>query len=289
VTGESGVSRDYVPVTGSTTNTTGTAQLDGNQATYQAHSNTTHLGGYYVEKPWANVTTILIDLSNGRAAWMGSSETGGNAWASFDDIRKSYSKAVVARMVGDRLFSSRPTSVPAKRTKAVTIEPPTVNSPPEPPAGAGEASLEASGSTIPSHRSVTLDEFSSFEFFAESGTLEVYDAVGELVKREPDGTSFRKGRLRFSITGEERGMMFGNLGANEVEVRRAERSLSFIERSPTGAFLNVLTIESRWRSDVAGFDASYVRAIEPNSMTRGMRLVSTFAGYAVPMARPSSP
>lgn len=112
VAGESGVTEVYVPVTGSTTNTSGTVQTYGNQATFQAHSNTTYQGGYYVQKPWAKVTTTVIDLGNGHIAWLGSSQTNGNALASFDDVRRSYCRAVTAQLVTDKLFGPRAREAP---------------------------------------------------------------------------------------------------------------------------------------------------------------------------------
>jgi hypothetical protein len=105
ISGESGVDSVYIPVTGSTTTTVGSAQVSGNQVDFRATSDTHYLGGYYAHHPWARITTEVIDLDASRTAWIGTSTTRGNVLASLDDVRKSYAIAVVKRIEGDRLFS----------------------------------------------------------------------------------------------------------------------------------------------------------------------------------------
>lgn len=101
--GESGVEHEYMPLTGTTTETSGTVSTYGNTGTYQGTSYTTVHGGYDISKPWAKMSTHVLDVASGRKAWVASSYTGGNAFASFEDIRNSYCKKILEQMLVDRV------------------------------------------------------------------------------------------------------------------------------------------------------------------------------------------
>ena len=103
---QSGVEEQYIPPTGATTTTSGTVSTYGNTGTYQGTSYTTVHGGYNVSKPWAEMRTFVLDVASGRKARVASSFTGGNAFASFQDIRKSYSKKIVEQLLADRVLAS---------------------------------------------------------------------------------------------------------------------------------------------------------------------------------------
>ena len=105
IASEWGTTEEYVPVSSSTTRTTGSAQISGNQATFESQSRTQYHGGYYVDKPWAKADFAVVDLASGRMAWLGTSETKGNAFATFDTIRESYAKVVTKRMMADQLLT----------------------------------------------------------------------------------------------------------------------------------------------------------------------------------------
>lgn len=143
----------------------------------------------------------------------------------------------------------------------------------------------ASASSSPADSSAplmtpSLVDHAVFEFFAESGTFEIYSILGRLVKREDDETSFRNGGVRFIQVGPSDGIISGNGGAGDVEVRRTDRTLSFIERN--SFHLNVLTIEDHWLADKRGFAATYSRNIE--NPLKQERMMSIYSGVAVPPA-----
>jgi hypothetical protein len=101
--GESGVSQVYIPQTSSTTKTEGNVNVYGNSANYKQKSTTTYDEGYTVEKPWAKITTNLYDVSNGKMAWIATSYTGGNAYASKKTIVNSYSNKIVEKLLEEGL------------------------------------------------------------------------------------------------------------------------------------------------------------------------------------------
>lgn len=102
--GDSGVQEQWIPQTGSTTTTTGTASVYGNTGVYSGSSHTTNYGGYNVNKPWANMQTRLFDVESGKTVWIASSSTGGNAYADWDDIRSSYCKKIASEMVKSNIW-----------------------------------------------------------------------------------------------------------------------------------------------------------------------------------------
>lgn len=104
--GDSGVQQQWIPQTGSTTTSSGTVSTYGNTGTYSGTSSTTYQGGYNVNKPWAKMSTELIDLESGKKVWVASSHTGGNAYASFNTIRKSYCKKIANELQKAGLFIS---------------------------------------------------------------------------------------------------------------------------------------------------------------------------------------
>jgi hypothetical protein len=147
ITAAWGSTRHYVPVTSSTTQTEGSMDIYGNHAAYQERSRTQYHGGYEVEKPWAKGEFVILDLANGRRAWLGTSETRGEAVASWNDIRKSACARLAQMMVADRIVTaggsrleprldeSAPTVVPAPPMPASATAPqPPANDASEPPA-----------------------------------------------------------------------------------------------------------------------------------------------------------
>lgn len=104
--GDTGVETRYVPQTSTTTTTTGTATTYGENTTYQGQSHTTSSGGYNQSFPWAEMSTFVVDLASGQKAWIASSHTGGNAYASFNDIRTSYCKEIIRQLLTDGLLQN---------------------------------------------------------------------------------------------------------------------------------------------------------------------------------------
>jgi hypothetical protein len=100
------VHESYVPVTGSTTMTTGTVRAYGDTATYESQSNTQLHGGYYTHQPWAVMTTTVVDLATTRAAWIASTKTNASNGTTFDQVRGSYARALVRQMMMDHLFAT---------------------------------------------------------------------------------------------------------------------------------------------------------------------------------------
>jgi hypothetical protein len=107
VAGESGVTSVYVPVTETRTTTTGDVVVQGNTAQYRETARTDHQGGYTITKPWAKITTRVIDLRGGRVAWLAETDTRGNGFADFDDIRKSYARSLARQMQEDHVLVTR--------------------------------------------------------------------------------------------------------------------------------------------------------------------------------------
>jgi hypothetical protein len=102
--GETGVERIYIPPTGTTTSTTGSVTVAGNNATYSEKSVTEIQGGYTLSKPWAEFETKLIDVSNGNTAWLATSFTGGNAFADFNTVINSFCEETLNKLKHDNLI-----------------------------------------------------------------------------------------------------------------------------------------------------------------------------------------
>ena len=102
--GERGVQNVYVPPTGSTTKTKGEVSVYGNRAEYEEKSTTTVQGGYSISKPWAEFQINLYDVSSGSIAWIASSHTGGNGYASFTTVINSFCEKVVDQLKQDSLI-----------------------------------------------------------------------------------------------------------------------------------------------------------------------------------------
>ncbi len=92
--GHMGVEKVYRPPTGATTKT------------YQGTSTTTFTGGYNFSKPWANMSTYVLDLESGKKAWVASSFTGGTAYTSFKHVRRSYCESIAEKMLEHRIIES---------------------------------------------------------------------------------------------------------------------------------------------------------------------------------------
>lgn len=103
--GESGVKDQYIPPTGATTTTHGTVTTYGSIGTYRGTSYTRVHGGYNVSKPWAEMSTYVLEVATGRKAWVANSFTSGNAFASFKGIRESYAKKIVQQLLSDEVVA----------------------------------------------------------------------------------------------------------------------------------------------------------------------------------------
>ena len=55
--------------------------------------------GYTSDQPWASMTTRLQDMKTGRVAWMATSQTEGDGFTSFDDVRRAYCLRVAKELV----------------------------------------------------------------------------------------------------------------------------------------------------------------------------------------------
>lgn len=55
-------------------------------------------------KPWEQVNTKVVEVSTGNTAWVASSFSSGNAFASFEHVQKSYCRKVVKEMLGSQIF-----------------------------------------------------------------------------------------------------------------------------------------------------------------------------------------
>lgn len=104
--GESGIEQVYIPPTGSTTTTKGTASIVGDRLNYEQKSKTTIEGGYTFSKPWAEFTVELVDVTYGRRAWIASAFTGGNAFANFNTVINSFCNETLERLAQDRLVET---------------------------------------------------------------------------------------------------------------------------------------------------------------------------------------
>ncbi|MCI0453177.1 MAG: hypothetical protein L0Z51_12470 [Candidatus Latescibacteria bacterium] len=91
-----GTSSTYVP---QTTQTTGNAQVIGNTIT--GSSTTQSYGGYNVSKPWSNFEASLWSTTDGEVAWYATAQSGGNAFAGWDDLIKSAAGKTVSKLVTD--------------------------------------------------------------------------------------------------------------------------------------------------------------------------------------------
>jgi hypothetical protein len=96
-----------VPVTATQTTTTGNVLVQGNTANYHETARTEQQGGYTIQKPWSKITTRLIDLFDGRTAWLAYTETRGSGFADFDDVRKSYARALAKQIRSDRIVATQ--------------------------------------------------------------------------------------------------------------------------------------------------------------------------------------
>ena len=104
--GESGIEQIYIPPTGTSTKTEGSATVSGNQITYEEKSKTTVIGGYTISKPWAEFYAKLMDVSSGRTAWISSSFTGGSALSSFYTVINSFCDQILSQLVTDKLVKT---------------------------------------------------------------------------------------------------------------------------------------------------------------------------------------
>ncbi len=155
VVGESGVERTYVPVTGSTTRTDGSVTVQNNTAYYRETARTEYEGGYTITKPWAEITTRVIDLRAERTAWLSQTDTRGGGFSTFDDVRKSYARSIAKQLERDHVFSTGGdrTRAPSQHVAAIIPlqAPPAAVAPPTPPAAPAAATpkvVEASRTEV---------------------------------------------------------------------------------------------------------------------------------------------
>lgn len=126
ISGETGVERVYIPVTSSTTHTSVTVS----GGVYNETSTTQYHGGYDDFRPWASLTTRVVDLATLETAWLAESKTSGGFSGTFKKIRSSYAKAIAQRLVRERVLSPRtephdsPSPYPAASSSQTRIERP---------------------------------------------------------------------------------------------------------------------------------------------------------------------
>jgi hypothetical protein len=82
-----------------TTSTEGTATVTGNAVS--GRSTTTSSGGFYVEKPWAQFEANLHDVVSGDVLWLAQMNSGGNAFAGWDDLIRSMAKKTSEQLQKD--------------------------------------------------------------------------------------------------------------------------------------------------------------------------------------------
>jgi hypothetical protein len=92
----SGTSSTYVPQSSSTTSN---AYITGN--TVRGSSKTQTYGGYNVNKPWASFEAKLSTSTDGEIVWYATAESGGNAYAGWDNLIKSAAGKTVSTLVRD--------------------------------------------------------------------------------------------------------------------------------------------------------------------------------------------
>lgn len=96
---EAGTSSTWIP---QTQTTRAVATVQGNSVS--GTSTTTTSGGYSVSKPWARFHASLFDRSVGRAVWIASFDTGGNAFADHADLLSSMAKKAGAALSGQGIL-----------------------------------------------------------------------------------------------------------------------------------------------------------------------------------------
>lgn len=92
----SGTTSTYVPQSSSTTSN---AHITGN--TIQGSSKTQTYGGYNVNKPWASFEATLWSTADDQVAWYATAESGGNAYAGWDNLIKSAAGKTISRLISD--------------------------------------------------------------------------------------------------------------------------------------------------------------------------------------------
>ncbi len=78
-----------------------------------------------ISKPWANTSATLYDGAEAKIVWQADASTGGNAYASWSDIRNSFIGKIIDQLHNDGLLSD---SAVARRTRrAVSVAVPVTN------------------------------------------------------------------------------------------------------------------------------------------------------------------
>ena len=98
----SGTSSTYVPPT---TTTQTSAYVTGNTISGTSTSQTS--GGYNLSKPWANFEAVLRTAADGQVAWYATAESGGNAYAGWNNLIKSAAGKTVKCLVSDGVLERR--------------------------------------------------------------------------------------------------------------------------------------------------------------------------------------
>jgi hypothetical protein len=93
--GQAGATSGYVPPTYNSGCTVWNSSTGCTQVT------TTQTGGYSYQKPWAQFTARLYDVTTGAAVWVATATTGGNAYASASTLVHSMADKTVQRLTED--------------------------------------------------------------------------------------------------------------------------------------------------------------------------------------------
>jgi hypothetical protein len=96
--GGSGTTSGYVPPTYKTGCT------EWNSATGCTEVTTTRSGGFSYDKPWAQFTAQLYDVTTGWSVWVASATTGGNAYATASTLVHSMADKTVQRLTQDNVI-----------------------------------------------------------------------------------------------------------------------------------------------------------------------------------------
>jgi hypothetical protein len=92
----SGTSTSYVPQSSTTTSN---AYVTGNTITGTSKTQTS--GGYNINKPWASFEATLWSVADDQIAWYATAESGGNAYAGWDNLIKSAAGKTINGLVAD--------------------------------------------------------------------------------------------------------------------------------------------------------------------------------------------
>lgn len=69
-----------------------------------SQTRTQYYGGYNISKPWEVLQAKLVDTRTGKAVWVAETRSRGNAFADFDDLKRSMSSKIAQELKKDGLL-----------------------------------------------------------------------------------------------------------------------------------------------------------------------------------------